>query len=324
MVRLMKQIRTIGIIGAGAIGGWIAARLALGGRPPVLVARGRTLQAIRQHGLFLEEAGRCLRTEPEICEDPRDAGQQDLVILAVKGPALAEAAELVRPLIGPQSLVLPMLNGVPWWFMPGERLKSVDPEGRIGSALPAERVIGSVVHAACSRPEPNRIIVNQADRLILGEPRGGQSERVAALVTLFESVGIRAEETSDVRRAIWYKLWGNATLNPLSALTRSTTDRLIGDPAIQAFLIDAMEELAQVGAAIGCTIGQSGEDRMRVTERLGAFRTSMLQDLEAGRPLELDSLLGAPIEIARRAGIATPRLDLLHAMAGCLRDSTQS
>jgi 2-dehydropantoate 2-reductase len=160
----------------------------------------------------------------------------------------------------------------------------------------------------------NEVHVAHADRLILGEPAGGRSERIERLARLFESGGIRVERSEDVRRAIWYKLWGNATINPLSALTRSTADKLLADPQLRAWMLEAMAELAEVGAAIGCPIAESGEDRMAVTARLGAFKPSMLQDVEAGRPIELDALLGAPIEIARRAGIPTPHLDQVYAL----------
>ena len=175
--------------------------------------------------------------------------------------------------------------------------------------MPGPQVIGCVVHAACSRPEPDRGPCSaHADKLILGEPRRS-SERVAALARRSSAPGSASNRSANVRRAIWYKLWGNATINPLSALTRATADRLLADPHLRAFMLDAMAELAAVGAAIGCPISESGEDRMAVTARLGAFKASMLQDVEAGRPIELEALLGAPREIAARAGIPTPQLD---------------
>jgi 2-dehydropantoate 2-reductase len=158
------------------------------------------------------------------------------------------------------------------------------------------------------------VTVKHAEKLILGEPGGGSSERIERLCSLFESAGIRCEASDNVRRAIWYKLWGNATINPMSALTRSTADKLLHDQNIRGFMAEAMDELAEVGAAIGCPISESAEDRMAVTARLGAFKSSMLQDVEAGRPIELEALLGAPREIAARVGVATPQLDRLYAM----------
>jgi 2-dehydropantoate 2-reductase len=231
----------------------------------------------------------------------------------VKAPALPEAVHAAGRLIGTDTLIVPMLNGVPWWFT-REPLTSVDPGGRIAAALPIDQVIGCVVHVACRRTGPGAVEVAHADKLILGEPAGGESERVAALCQLFESAGIRSEQSADVRRAIWYKLWGNATINPLSALTRATADRLLAEPVLRAFMAEAMDELAEVGAAVGCAIQESAEERMAVTARLGVFKPSMLQDVEAGRPIELEALVGAPIEIARRSGIATPSLDRIYAM----------
>jgi 2-dehydropantoate 2-reductase len=309
-----RSIRTIAVVGAGAVGGWVAARLALAGLPVAVLARGATLEAIGSGGLLVTQAGETLRADVTASSDASQLGPQDLLVLAVKAPAIADAAQAARPLIGEHTLIVPMLNGVPWWFTPGEPLGSVDPDGAIAAALPLGQVVGCVVHAACSRGGPNEVLVKHSDKLIFGEPGGGRSKRVAALAALFEAAGIRAEQSEDVRRAIWYKLWGNATINPLSALTRATADRLIADPQLRAFMLDAMAELAAVGAAIGCPIEESGEDRMAVTARLGAFKTSMLQDVEAGRPIELEALLGAPREIAARSSVPTPRLDLLYSI----------
>jgi 2-dehydropantoate 2-reductase len=307
-----RPIDRIAVAGAGAIGGWVAAKLALAGHRVSAFGRGGAVDTIR-----LVETGNARDAQLE-----QASGPADLLIVAVKAPALADAAQAARRLIGPDTLILPMLNGVPWWFVPGEPLQSVDPDGSVGQSLPFDQVIGCVVHAACRRSGPAEVTVVHADRLILGEPGGGgTSDRVAELAALFEGAGIRSEQSDDVRSEIWYKLWGNATINPLSALTRATADRLHAEPHLRQFMLDAMEELAAVGAAIGCPISESGEDRMAVTQRLGAFKTSMLQDVEAGRPMELEALLGAPREIARRAGIATPKLDQLYAQTRLLGES---
>ena len=236
------------------------------------------------------------------------------MIVAVKAPALPALASELRPLIGAETNVVPMLNGAPWWFIDGEPLRSVDPDGRIAAALPLERIVGCVVHASCSRSAPNRIAVKHAEKLIIGEPGGGSSDRVARLFALLDEAGLKPDMTNNVRRAIWYKLWGNATINPLSALTRATADRILADGECRAWMLEGMAELAAIGASIGCPISESGEDRMAVTARLGAFKTSMLQDVEAGRPIELEALLGAPREIAARVGIETPALDRLYAV----------
>lgn len=310
----------IGIIGAGAIGGWIAAKLALAGKQISILARGETLAALRD-GLIVREKGASARVEVNASRDASAIGQQELLIIAVKAPALGEAARLSKPMIGPQTIILPMLNGVPWWFLDGERLSSIDPDGLVASAIPADRLVGCVVHAACRRTAPATIEVAHADKLILGEPWGGASQRVGQLAGLFEEAGIRTEVSENVRRAIWYKLWGNMTMNPLSALTGATADRLLTDAGLKPFILACMAEAAAVGAAIDCPISESGEDRMAVTARLGAFKTSMLQDVEAGRTIELEALVGAPREIGRRVGVQTPNVDTLYAITRLMAES---
>jgi 2-dehydropantoate 2-reductase len=317
----MSNSIKIAVVGAGAIGGWIAAKLAIAGEQVSVLARGGTLSLVRAEGLRLGEKGEEFVAKVDAAQHADALGVQDVLIVAVKAPSLPALAPELAPLIGADTLIVPMLNGVPWWFVPGEPLLSVDPDGGIARAFPLDRVIGCVVHASCSRAAPNRIIVNHADKLILGEPRGGTSDRIATLCALFERSGIRCEASDNVRRAMWYKLWGNATINPLSALTRATCDAILADPECRAWMLEGMAELAAIGAAIGCPISESGEDRMKVTARLGAFKTSMLQDVEAGRPIELEALLGAPREIARRHGIATPALDRLYGVTRLMAES---
>ena len=316
----MTDSQRIAVVGAGAVGGWIAARLALAGNQVSAIARGDTLRAIASDGLRVTENGKSRRADVAAVADATDPGPQNLVVIAVKAPALAQVAATLAPLIGPETLILPMLNGVPWWFT-DEPLRSVDPDGRIAAALPLGQVVGCVVHASCRRSAPNAVEVVHAEKLILGEPGGEASERISRLCALFEGAGIRCDSSDSVRRAIWYKLWGNATINPLSALTRSTADGLLGDDSIRAFMAEAMDELAAVGAAIGCPIEESAEDRMAVTARLGAFKSSMLQDVEAGRLIELEALLGAPREIARGAGVETPQLNRIYAMTRLLGEN---
>ena len=300
----------IAIVGAGAIGGWIGAKLALA---------GETVMALTSAGLLghveIAEGG-----QTEQADFTRFDGPANVLIVAVKAPALSNAAEAARALVGPETLVVPMLNGVPWWFTE-EPLGCVDPSGRIARALPTGQVVGTVIHAACHRSGPDQIVVAHADRLILGELDGEPSERVSRLFAMLHRAGLRPDITGDVRRAIWYKLWGNATINPLSALTRATADKLLADAAIRAFMLEAMAELATVGAAIGCPLEESGEDRMAVTARLGQFKPSMLQDVEAGRTIELEALVGAPREIASRFGIPTPALDRIYALTRAMGES---
>lgn len=311
----------IGIIGAGAIGGWVAARLSLAGNPVSVLARAPTLQALGD-GLSIRENNASELAKFRLSDNPTTFGPQQLLIIAVKAPALAEAAALAGPMIGPDTLILPMLNGVPWWFLDGESLESVDPGARVALALPQDQVIGCVVHAACRRTARNAVEVAHADKLIIGEPRGGEtSERLAGLFALLDQAGLKPDISANVRRAIWYKLWGNMTMNPVSALTLATADRILANQHLKPFILACMAEAAEIGARIGCPIEESGEDRMAVTARLGAFKTSMLQDVEAGRTIELEALVGAPREIGRRVGVRTPHIDTLYALTHLLAES---
>ena len=310
------------VVGAGAIGGWVAAKLALGGQEVSVLARGDTLQLLRAEGLRLEEHGEEFVAPVTASGDCASLGEQDILFVAVKAPALPPLASELRPLIGPDTIIVPVLNGVPWWFVEKMQLKSVDPDGTIAAALPFDQVIGCVVHASCSRSAPNRIHVKIADKLIIGEPKGGEtSDRLARLFALLGEAQLKPDITGNVRRAIWYKLWGNATINPLSALVRASCDRILTDKECRAWMLESMTELAAIGAAVGCPISESGEDRMAVTERLGAFKTSMLQDVESGRRIELEALLGAPREIAQRVGLPTPALDRLYSVTRLMAES---
>ncbi len=299
------------VIGAGAIGGWVAARLALAGETVMALTSRGALDRIE-----ISEGGETLTAELARFDRPAD-----VLVIAVKATALAAAAQSAKALIHPETIIVPMLNGVPWWFVDGMQLKSVDPDGGIARALPFAQIVGCVVHASCSR-EGGRVLIKHADKLLIGEPDGGEtSERVARLFAIFGEAGLKPDITGNVRRAIWYKLWGNATINPLSALVRASCDQILADPACRAWMVEGMAELAAIGAAIGCPISESAEDRMAVTARLGAFKTSMLQDVEAGRPIELEALLGAPREIARARGIATPALDRLYGLTKLMAQS---
>ena len=310
------------IYGVGAIGGFIGTRLALaGGNDVSAVARGATLAALQRHGLRLLQGGELHTAPVRAVEDPATLGVQDLVVVAVKAPALGAVAERIAPLVGPHTLLLPSMNGVPGWFAAGAPalgdapLHSIDPGGRIAAALPLAQVIGCVVHASTFTPEPGLVVHKMGQGLILGEPLGGASSRVQALVALLQRAGFEATASDHVRRDIWYKLWGNMTMNPLTAITGATVDRVLDDPLTRRFCTDAMVEAAAVGAQIGCAIAQTPEDRHQITRKLGAFKTSMLQDVEAGRPIELDALVTVVQEIAQRVGVATPHLDTLLGLA---------
>jgi 2-dehydropantoate 2-reductase len=207
---------------------------------------------------------------------------------------------------------------VPWWFfqgLPGEatgwQLESVDPGGRIAALIPAERVIGCVVHASCSVSEPGLVQHKMGSGLILGAPSGGRPDELAAWVALLQRAGFDASLSGHIQRDIWFKLWGNMTFNPISALTGATGDRILDDELVRGFVTRVMLEASAIGARIGCAIDQTPEQRHEVTRKLGAFKTSMLQDAEAGRPLELDALVAAVREIGQRLGLATPNTDAL-------------
>jgi 2-dehydropantoate 2-reductase len=306
------------VVGAGAIGGFIGTRLASAGRAEVTaLARGATLAALREQGWRLRTGEQLVQAPARASDRAAELGLQDLVIIAVKGPALAAVAQQIGPLLGPTTMVLPAMNGVPWWFCQGLAgvdtgpLESVDPGGTIAAAIAAERVIGCVVHAATSTPEPGLVLHKMGQGLIIGEPDGAPSVRVQAVAEVLGQAGFEVTHTGPVRHAIWYKLWGNMTMNPVSAITGATVDQVLADPLVRNLCTAAMAEAAAIGARIGCRIEQTPQDRHAITARLGAFKTSMLQDVEAGRPIELDALVGAVREIGLRLGEPTPTIDAL-------------
>lgn len=306
------------IVGAGAIGGWIGARLAASGAEVSALARGATRDALRAHGWRLRTSDG-LVTGPvrAASDDARALGAHDLVVIAVKGQSLPGLAPSLVPLVGPQTCVLPAMNGVPWWFCSGiagvgdAPLASVDPGGGITAAIPFDRVLGGVVHASTAIVEPGLVQHRMGQGIIVGEPRGGRSPRAQAVVDLLAKAGFEATHSDDVRRDVWFKLWGNLTMNPVSAITGATADRILADPLVRAFCSRAMAEAAEIGARIGCPIDITPEERHAVTAKLGAFRTSMLQDAEAGRSIELDAIVGAVVEIGARVGVATPNVEAL-------------
>ena len=317
-----KKFQSICIYGAGAIGGWIGARLAAQGAAVSLVARGATLTALQQQGLRLREGASERTYSVRAVAEPAELGVQDLVVLAVKAPALAEVARHIGPLLGPDTVVLTAMNGVPWWFfqgfggaLAGTRLMAVDPTGAIAAALPAAQVIGAVVHASCALDAPGVVRHHFGRGLILGEPSGAASPRLQALAALQSAAGFEASVSAQIQRDIWYKLWGNMTVNPISALTGATTDLILDDPLLRDFISGVMLEAREIGARLGIPISQQPEDRHAVTRKLGAFKTSMLQDVEAGKPVELDALVGVVRELGQLTGVATPLTDALLGLA---------
>jgi 2-dehydropantoate 2-reductase len=327
-------MKKVCIVGAGAVGGLIGARLGLGVAPDEIelsaLARGATLTALQRDGLRLVDAPTAHARAVPLRATARadDLGTQDLVVVAVKAPSLPAVAAQVGALLHAQSVVLVAMNGVPWWFFDhvrgpcaGLRLASVDAGDVIRAAIATPHVIGCVVHLSASTVAPGVVLHGKGDGLIIGEPAGGHSARVQAVHDLLMRGGFAATVSQHIQRDIWFKLWGNMTMNPLSALTQATCDRILDDPLVRGFASAVMAEAQRIGAQFGCAIDQRPEDRHAVTRRLGAFKTSMLQDLEAGRALELDALVGAVREIGVHLGLATPNLDALFGLARLLGQS---
>ena len=306
------------IVGAGAIGGWMGVHLARTGADLSVLARGDTLTALQREGLRLHQGGAVHTVSVKASNDAATLGIQDLVVISVKAPALASVAQQMGPLLGPDTVVLTAMNGVPWWFLQGfggpaqgHSLSSVDPQGAIARAIPAAHIVGGVVHASCSVDAPGVIRHHFGDGLIVGEPSGQVTPRVQALHALLQKAGFNATLSPQIQKDIWYKLWGNMTVNPVSALTGATTDRILDDELVRGFISRVMLEARTVGEHIGIPIAQEPEDRHAVTRKLGAFRTSMLQDVQAGKPLELDALVSAVRELGQLTQVDTPFTDAL-------------
>jgi 2-dehydropantoate 2-reductase len=317
------KIEKIAIVGAGSIGGWMGAKLSrCQGVQLSAFARGATLAALQRDGLQLQLKDETIRAKVLASQDAAQLGEQDLVILAVKATAVREVAAQIAPLLGKQTMLLSAMNGVPWWFfegfggaLAGQRLQSIDADGHIAEHLPSQHIIGSVVHASCATRSPGQIVHNFGHGLIIGEPSGQDTPRVQALLALLKEAGFDASLSPQIQKDIWYKLWGNMTVNPVSAITGATTDKVLGDDLLRGFISNVMQEAKAIGEKIGIPIAQQPEDRHQVTLKLGAFKTSMLQDVEAGRAVELDALVGSVREIGNLLGMATPWTDALLGLA---------
>ena len=312
------HFNTVAIVGAGAIGGWMGMHLARAGVQISVLARGDTLTALQRNGLQLHQGGELHYMPVKASNDAAELGVQDLVVISVKAPALASVTQQIGPLIGQDTVVLTAMNGVPWWFLQGfggpvqgQSLGTVDPQGTIARAIPAQHVIGGVVHASCSVDAPGVIRHHFGDGLIVGEPSGANTPRVQALHALLQKAGFNATLSPQIQKDIWFKLWGNMTVNPISALTGATSDRLLDDALVRGFMSRVMLEARAIGECIGIPIAQEPEDRHAITRKLGTFKTSMLQDVEAGKPVELDALVSAVRELGQMTGVATPFTDAL-------------
>jgi 2-dehydropantoate 2-reductase len=310
------------IYGAGAIGGYLGVQLGLvPGVEVSLVARGAHLAALRENGLTLQIAGETRVARLAATDDAAELGPQDTVIVALKAHQAWEAAERMAPLLGPETAVVTCQNGVPWWYFhgiagdcAGRRLASVDPEARQWNTLGPQRAIGCVVYPAAEIVAPGVVQHIYGDKFALGEPDGSLSPRCRALGAALEAGGLKAPVLANIRDEIWLKLWGNLCFNPLSALTRATLDVVATDPGSRALAKAMMTEAEAIARAHGADFRVDIERRINGAARVGAHRTSMLQDLERGRPLEIDALLTAVQEMGRMIGAATPYIDSVLAL----------
>lgn len=321
------------IFGAGAIGGYLAARLAQKSENEVsLVARGPHLEAIRSRGLVLLAQGERLTTRPRAAADAAELGPQDVVIVTLKAHQVGPAIPALEALLGPETAIVWAVNGVPWWYFYGlegpwrdRRLESVDPGGRIWDRLAPERAIGCVVYPAAEVDEPGVVRLVEGDRFSLGEPTGERTARVEALSRALVSAGLKAPVRPRIRDEIWVKLWGNLAFNPLSALTLATLDRLCADPGTRAVARAMMLEAQAVAERLGVRFAIDVDKRIEGAAAVGTHKTSMLQDLERGRPMEIGALVTAVLEMAGLVGLPTPTIEVVHALvtlrarvAGCL------
>ena len=317
------------VYGAGAVGGLIAARLVQAGRDASVVARGAHLAAIKEKGLRVLAGGKEFTVRLKAEQDPSKLGPQDVVIVAVKAQNLGEVAANIAPLIGANTSIVTAMNGVPWWFFDrlpygsGKlRLESLDPGGKLSKAMPTERIVGCVIHLAASTPEPGLISHGMGERLILGEPGGRNTARTQSIVEALGAAGFEATASPFIEKDFWVKLIGNVSFNPVAALTLASANRLIDDEYVKAYMIAIMQECLAIGRAVGVDAGIDPEARMDMARKLGKFKPSTLQDMEAGKSLEIDGLLIGTLEIAKKAGVAAPFTESLAGLARLRAEST--
>ena len=317
----------IAVVGAGAIGGLLGARLALAGHAVTFIARNKNLAAIVANGFHLiEEDGREQHAaSARAVADGAEAGAQDAVLLTVKAHQVRDILPAMQGLLGPETAVVTMINGLPWWYfqrLPGpyenRTLESVDPGGTIAAAIAPERVIGSVVYPAAELVEPGRVRIIEGNRFTLGEPDGSRSPRIEALSQAMMGAGFKAPVTKDIRAEIWLKLWGNVSFNPVSALTHATLEGICRDPGGRAAVEAMMKEAQAVADKLGVAFKISIDKRIAGAEAVGAHKTSMLQDVEHGRALELEALVGSVVELGRITATPTPAIDAVYGITGLL------
>jgi 2-dehydropantoate 2-reductase len=309
------------VYGAGAIGGLLGAHLARLGEDVTLIARGKHLAAMRAKGLRIAGASGRFVVKPRVTDDPAEAGPQDYVIVALKAHQVPAVAERMAPLLGPKTAVVTAANGVPWWYFHGfegalrnRRLKSVDPDGRQWDLIGPERAIGCVIYPAAEIVAPGEIHHIENDRLSLGEPDGRKSERATALSHAMVAAGFKCPVKTDIRTEIWVKLWGSVAFNPISALTGGTLRQITTDPMTRALARRIMGEAEAVAAKFGIAMPIGVERRIDGAAAIGDHKTSMLQDFERGRPIELDAIVGAVAELGRLVDLPTPAIDSVFAL----------
>ncbi|MGA2637827.1 2-dehydropantoate 2-reductase [Methylocella sp.] len=316
------------VIGAGAIGGLLAAKLAHSGEDVSVIARRAHLSSIIENGLVLMEDGREIVARVKASDRIADAGEQDLIILGMKAHQVAAVVRELPAIMGPQTMVLTAQNGIPWWYFfghggphEGVRLESVDPGGVIADNLPIERVIATVVYPAAEIERPGVIRHIEGNRFSLAELDGSKSERILRVSEAFAKAGFKAPVVSDVRSEIWTKLWGNLSFNPISALTHATLEDICRFAATRALAAAMMAEAQAVGEALGIRFRIPLEKRIAGAEAVGAHKTSMLQDVETGRAIEAEALIGSVVELGRMVGVATPHMDAIYAVTKLLGET---
>jgi 2-dehydropantoate 2-reductase len=317
----------IAVVGAGAIGGYLGAKLALAGEDVTFIARNQNLAAINAHGfkLILEDGREQHASTVRAVQAMAEAGPQDAVLLTVKAHQVKDLLPGLRALFGPETLVVTMINGLPWWYFhklagpyEGRQLESVDPGGVIARHIEPERVIGSVVYPAAELVAPGVVKVIEGNRFTLGEPDGSRSPRIEALSQVMMKAGFKAPISKDIRGEIWVKLWGNLSFNPISALTHATLRDICRFPATRELAASMMREAQALGEKLGVAFKVSLDQRIAGAEAVGAHKTSMLQDVEAGRALELEALVGSVTELGRLTGTPTPTIDAVYALTSLL------
>ena len=315
------------IVGAGAIGGLVGARLARSGEHVSVVARGENLDAILRNGLTVVEpdGSHWSATVAAACADLDDLGPQDVIVLGLKAHQLAGMADRLPALYDASSIVVPMQNGVPWWFFQrfpgkyeGTRLHTLDPDGILERHIPPERIVASIPYPAAERVEPGVIRLIEGDRFPVGELSGERTERVGAIAHALSASGFTSRVLTDVRAHLWVKAWGNLAFNPISALTRATLAGICADAATRALAAQVMQEAADIASKIGLRLRISIEQRIEGAAGVGEHKTSMLQDVEAGRELEVGPLIGSFVELGRLTETPTPATDVIYALTSLL------